>query len=248
MSQKPNSGARGYELLGSQTLDASAKADLKEAFQIGIEYPADHPYVMKYPSAYASCNPWPASLPEFKPVCKSYFGAVATLSSQIMQLIALSLGLPDTYFSGLSANSLDVLRLLWYPPQPADADERTLGSHTDWGAITILAQDAQGGLEVQMPDSKWISADPVPDTFVVNLGDMIPRWTNGRYRSNFHRVIHRGPRARCRQSAAFFVDLDYEAVIEPIDSLAAGVSKTMTAFTVREHLEEMVRKSYGLAT
>jgi len=238
---------RGYEAIGSQRLDENASADLKESYQFGVEYPADHPYVVKKYPMYGQ-NLWPADLPDFKSTCQSYYAAASRLSIQLLQLLALSLDLPETYFSAFNVNPSDSLRLLWYPPHPANADARTFGagSHTDWGALTILAQDSIGGLEVQMPDGAWVPATPIEGTFVVNLGDMIPRWTNGLYRSNHHRVINKNGPGQSRQSVVYFADLDVEARIEPIKALAPadGVA-AFAPCTVGEHLEEMYRRTYG---
>jgi isopenicillin N synthase-like dioxygenase len=90
-----------------------------------------------------------------------------------------------------------------------------------------------------------VPADPIDGTFVINLGDMIPRWTNGRYHSNFHRVINKNPAARHRQSVVFFTDLDFEALIEPIPSAVGDNQPLAEPCTVGEHMTEMVRKTYG---
>lgn len=249
LSMRNSQAMRGYESIGSQTLDASANADLKESFQCGFEYAPTHPYVVKRYETYGQ-NQWPAQMPEFETTCLDYLAAVQNLSQRLMQLLALSLGLPEGYFDRLNDNPADILRMLRYPPQPAGADSKTFGAgaHTDWGAITILAQDANGGLEVKMPDDSWVAATPIPDTFVVNLGDMIPRWTNGRYRSNLHRVRNLNASARDRYSVVFFVDLDWEARIEPIEGLEPAEDGTIyQPCTVGEHMGEMYRKTYGVA-
>ena len=99
------------------------------------------------------------------------------LSRRLMQLMALSLDLPEDHFDADSESPMVTLRMVRYPPQPADADDRTFGAgaHTDWGALTLLAQDGHGGLEVCMPDGGWVPATPMEGCLVVNLGDMVPR-------------------------------------------------------------------------
>ncbi len=241
---------RGYETLGSQTLDASAMADLKESFQCGIEYPLDHPYVAKgYPS-YGP-NQWPKRLPELQAHSERYVDALRGLAARLMALLAQSLGLPSDYFAALDHAPAVTLRMLRYPPQPGNADGRTFGAgaHTDWGAITVLAQDGHGGLEVCLPDGRWVAAPPVANSLVVNLGDMIPRWTHGRYRSNPHRVRNLYSHGKHRFSIAFFADLDYEARITPIASCldpgAAMADADTEPITVGQHMKEMYARTYG---
>ncbi|MFT4195867.1 isopenicillin N synthase family dioxygenase, partial [Ottowia sp.] len=180
---------RGYENLGAQTLDAGARPDLKESFYCGMAYPDDHPYVVAGYQTYGH-NQWPAEVPEARAVCDAYIDTMLALSRRLMQLLALSLRLPEDFFDATSNSPMVTLRMIRYPAHPEGADERTFGAgaHTDWGAITILAQDAHGGLEVQTPEGDWVPATPMEGCFVVNLGDMIPRWTNGLYHSNPHRV------------------------------------------------------------
>jgi isopenicillin N synthase-like dioxygenase len=142
------------------------------------------------------------------------------------------------------------LRMIRYPPHPADADEQTFGAgvHTDWGALTILAQDVHGGLEVCMPDGSWVEATPKEACLVVNLGDMIPRWTNGLYHSNPHRVRNRYSNGLPRYSIPFFYEPDYMARIEPIPgTVMPGEEPRFIPCTAGKHLEEMYRRTYNLA-
>jgi len=239
---------RGFEGLGEQTLDASARPDLKESFYCGMRYPADHPYVLAGYQTYGS-NQWPAELPQASDTCEAYIQAMLALCRRLMQLMALSLDLPEDHFDGSCTSPMVTLRMIRYPPHPADADERTFGAgaHTDWGALTVLAQDECGGLEVQMPGGEWVEAPPLPGSFVVNLGDMIPRWTNGRYHSNPHRVRNRHSNGRARYSIPFFFEPDYQALIEPVPgTLAPGETPRLKPCTAGEHLREMYLRTYGL--
>lgn len=235
---------RGYERIGAQTLDQTAHPDVKESFQCARDCEPSHPYVLKKYPPYGK-NQWPERLPEFEKASMAYLQQVETLARKIMCLLARSLDLREDFFEPLYGAPSDVLRFLRYPPQPKDADSKTFGagSHTDWGAMTLLAQDDIGGLEVQMPDGEWVPATPIANTFVVNLGDMIPRWTSGRYRSNAHRVRNIYSENQDRQSIVFFCDLDYEAVITPLGSDQENYSEQ--AFTVGQHMDEMYRRSYG---
>ena len=239
---------RGYEGLGEQTLDALAKPDLKESFYCGVEYPPDHPYVLKGYQSYGA-NQWPHELPGMAAQCEAYIAAMRALAQRLMQLMALSLGLQESYFDHVHDNPMITLRLLSYPPQPANADEHTFGAgaHTDWGAITLLAQDRHGGLEVSMPDGSWVPATPIAGSLVVNLGDMIPRWTNDLYHSNPHRVrnVHSG--GQKRYSLPFFYSPDYETSVVPLATcVPEGEAPRYAPCSAGEHLHEMYVKTYGL--
>ena len=259
ISLKKSACMRGYEALGLQTLDASARPDLKESFYCGQPYPPEHPYVRQGFYSYGS-NQWPAELPELQAQCTAYIDAMLVLARRLMQLIALSLALPEDWFDGErgggahSASPADsplvTLRLLRYPPHPADADERSFGAgaHTDWGSITLLAQDRLGGLEVQMPDGHWAAATPIDGTFVVNLGDMMPRWTNGLYHSNPHRVRNLHSGGQPRHSIPFFYSPDYLVRVAPVPTCVSADNPARFApCTVGEHLQQMAARTYGLA-
>ena len=239
---------RGFENLGAQTLDAAARPDLKESFYCGMAYPQDHPYVVAGYQTYGH-NQWPAELPEAPAQCEAYIRTMLALSRRLMQLMALSLELPETFFDASSESPMVTLRMIRYPAHPPGADERTFGAgaHTDWGAITILAQDAHGGLEVCMPDGRWVPATPIEGCFVVNLGDMVPRWTNGRYHSNPHRVRNLHSGGAPRYSIPFFYEPDYFARIEAVPgTVPAGEAPRYAPCTAGEHLREMYRRTYGL--
>lgn len=241
---------RGYESLGEQTLDAQARPDVKESFYCGMNYPSDHPYVLAGYQTYGP-NQWPAEVPEAPAHCERYIQTLLSLSRRLMQLLALSLNLPETHFDDTSNSPMVTLRMIRYPAHPDDADDRTFGAgaHTDWGAITILAQDSHGGLEVCMPDGSWIPATPQPGCFVVNLGDMIPRWTNGLYHSNPHRVRNLHSQGRARFSIPFFYEPDYLARIEPLPgTVAPGETPRFAPCTAGEHLHQMYQKTYGHKT
>lgn len=239
---------RGYEQMGEQTLDLNARPDVKESFYCGMAYPDDHPYVRAGYQTYGG-NQWPEEVPEAPALCEAYIQTMLALSRRLMQLLALSLRLPEDYFDATSANPMMTLRMIRYPAHPVDADAHTFGAgaHTDWGALTILAQDMHGGLEVCMPDGSWAPATPIEGCLVVNLGDMIPRWTNGLYHSNPHRVRNTHSGGRPRYSIPFFYEPDYMARIEAVPgTVAEGETPRFTPCTAGEHLEQMYRSTYGL--
>ncbi len=250
LSLRYSRAMRGYEAMGEQTLDAAARPDLKESFYCGIPCDEQHPYVQKGYTAYGA-NQWPTQLPEMANQCQAYIQAMLALVQRLMLQLAVSLDEPQNTFHSAHGYPMVTLRLLRYPPQPPDAPADTFGAgaHTDWGAMTLLAQDAHGGLEVYMADGQggqWVPAPPIADTLVVNLGDMIPRWTNGLYRSNPHRVRNLHSQGQPRYSIPFFYSPDHEMRVQPLARcVPAGEAPRYTACTAGQHLQEMYRKTYG---
>jgi isopenicillin N synthase-like dioxygenase len=236
----------GYEPLRAQTLEPGTPPDVKEGFLMGLDLPEDDPAVKRDPRHYGP-NRWPAALSDFKPAMTDYFREVRRVAEEVLSALAITLDLPADYFALFSETPVATLRLLHYPPQPGNPlpDEKGCGAHTDWGAVTILLQDDAGGLQVRYRD-RWIDAKPIPGSFVVNIGDLMARWTNERYQSTLHRVINKS--GRPRYSIPFFFDGSSNYRVACIPScIAAGDSPRFAPVTVQEHLAEMVRRSYAAA-
>jgi isopenicillin N synthase-like dioxygenase len=226
---------RGYEPLESESLDAATGQDLKESFRLARE-------------DGSTPNRWPAGLPGFREAMLAYYAATSALGARLVQLLALSLGEPEAALDDAYRGTSPTMRLLHYPPRPANAGAGQIGAgaHTDWGGITVLAQDDIGGLEVRDASGEWLRALPVPDTFVINLGDLIARWTNERYHSTPHRVFN-PPGALDRYSIALFYGPRDDAWIDCLPScVRAGESPRYAACTAGEHLAERWRAAYGL--
>ena len=143
-------------------------------------------------------NQWPAGLPGFRETVIAYRDAMSVFARRFNRLLALALDLPATFFDPHFERPTAWLRLVHYPPEPpaTPPDQYGAAPHTDYGFITFLAQDGLGGLEVRTQDGGWIPAPPIPDTFVVNVADMLARWSNDRWTSTPHRVRNRSGRDR----------------------------------------------------
>ncbi len=237
---------RGYEPLRNQTLEKDAPPDLKEGFYIGEDLGHDDPRVRAGRFNHGP-NQWPQDLPGFRAPMTTYFDTMMDLGALLMQGLALSLGLPERHFDAFTHQAMGTLRLLHYPPQPPNPlpDEKGCGAHTDFGAVTLLLQDDSGGLQVFDEDSKrWLDAPPLPGTYVVNMGDLILRWTNGHYRSDLHRVINVSGRER--YSVPFFYTGNPDHVVECFPQcLAEGEAPRWPTVTVEQHLAECYRRTYA---
>jgi isopenicillin N synthase-like dioxygenase len=238
---------RGFDPIGWQALEPGQPADLKESFYLGVDRQADDPLVQAGTPNHGP-NQWPddALVPGFKPTVEAYQAAMADLSARLLALMAEGLGLPRTYFEPVLHDPMPVLRLLHYPPQPPAEAVRPgqigCGAHTDWGTVTLLAQDDAGGLQVQAADGHWFDAPPLPDSYVVNLGDMMARWTNDRYRSTPHRVLN--PHGRERYSLAYFFDIHYHAVVSALPGCFDDANPPRyPPVTAGQHIIEMYERT-----
>ncbi len=160
-------------------------------------------------------NQWPA-LAGFRSTCEAYAEAMTKLGEQMMRLALSALGVTEAGIMKKFELPTFWLRLLHYPPQPPQAPDDLYGSapHKDFGCLTFLAQDDVGGLQVQTPSGQWVDAPPMENAFVVNVGDMLHRMSNGRLLSTPHRVINRTGKER--YSVPFFYDPHVSADIAPL--------------------------------
>ncbi len=197
--------------------------DLKESFNGG---PLAIPGGISDPDAYDFCYAptlWP-DLPGFRPSWEAYYRALEDLAARVMRAMAGALDLPEDYFESFLRAPVSALRALHYPATPGAAlpGQQRAGAHTDYGSLTILLpQPGSRGLEIKDPHgSGWAEVSAPPGCFVVNIGDLMARWTADRWVSTLHRVVAI-PGQPARQSLAFFHQPDWEAEITPIDGSGA---------------------------
>lgn len=213
MKIRVNEFSRGYFPL-EQISHPEGKGvpDLKESFDFGLDIPLDDPDVAA--GKLHGPNIWP-DLPGFRAPVEAYFAAVRDFGFRLLPAFAAALDLPHDYFQKLyRPRPIALARLIRYPPRPAHAPDRQLAAaaHTDYGFMTILAQDDAGGLQLKPRDAGWLPAPCIPGTFIVNLGDLLAQWTNGRFMSMPHRVVHNADRHRL--SIAFFYHPSFDTRVE----------------------------------
>ncbi|MGC6083975.1 2-oxoglutarate and iron-dependent oxygenase domain-containing protein [Enterobacter hormaechei] len=205
-----NSGEtlRGYIPMYAENADPDHTKDFKECFEYGKHTEDVSPFF--------GPNQMPMQVAGFADTFERYHDAMMRLARKLISAIALSLNLPADYFEKLQRKPITIQRLLHYPTQTGEikVGEIGTGAHTDYGFLTILSQDANGGLQVQNRAGEWVSAPPVEGTFVVNIGDLVQTFTNDRYQATTHRVINTSGNAR--YSLPFFIDLDYDAEVHVV--------------------------------
>ena len=235
---------RGYDPMATQTLDAGSPPDLKESFVAGREVGPDHWFVREA-VPFEGENLWPRGLEGFREQVSAYTEAMTRLGRDLTSLFARSLNLaPDHFAEGVDEPSCTV-RLLHYPPHPADAAFNQLGSgaHTDWGLLTLLLQDGCGGLEILNGAGEWIRADPMEGALVINLGDMAKRLTGGLYHSNLHRVLNTVNGAD-RYSVATFFNPHARYVFQTAPTCVTPGAPVEPPVSFGEHIRQMIERTY----
>jgi len=214
---------RGYHAAGGEALsaamDAPAPPDLKEFFHVGpVDVGTDAYYTSSEGRQHFMPNVWPAIPADFGRAATVYYRAMHGLVRELMRLAALALSVDETFFDDKIDRSIGTMRLNYYPAQeraPVPGQLRA-GAHTDYGGFTILSgEDMPGGLQICARDGRWMDVATTPMRFVVNIGDLLMRWTNDRWLSNLHRVVNPPVGdGRPRLSIAFFNHPNYDVTIE----------------------------------
>lgn len=208
---------RGFFPVGGEL--TSGRPDLKEGVYFGTDLSADDARV-KAGVPMHGANLWPEAVPELRPAVLAFMAETVRAAHAVLRGVSLSLGLDADYFArAYTADPTVLFRVFHYPPAREVDGEWGVGEHTDYGLLTLLAQDDCGGLQVKSR-AGWIEAPPIAGTLVCNIGDMLDRMTGGYYRSTPHRV--RNVSGRERLSFPLFFDPAFSAVIEPLPERAAA--------------------------
>lgn len=223
MKLKVDEATTGYVPVKSTvyvTSDVSenTKKDLNENFRIVRERAPDHPGI-RAGRRFTGPNKWPdaASLPDFKPTMLAYFGAMEELGRRLLPLYARALGLAPDYFDALFTDPNWLTRNVHYPPTEPEENQFGISPHTDHGFITLLPINKVPGLEVKTRDGRWIAAHHIEGALIVNSGDFLKKWTNGRFIATPHRVI--APNVD-RYISAFFYNPNWDVVSDPLPGCA----------------------------
>ncbi len=213
--QPGTGGARGLTPFGIEAAKGAAAVDLKEFWHVGRELPEGHPY-----RRYMRDNVWPTEVEGFRQHLYGMFTAMDELGRRILRAIARYLELGDDFFEDKVDLGNSILRMLHYPPVPADAPGVRAGAHEDINVITLLLGAEEAGLQLKDAGGQWIDIAPPPNALVVNIGDMLQRLTNHVLPSTTHRVVNPAPERRgfARYSTPFFLHFNPDFVIESLPS------------------------------
>lgn len=240
-----NARHRGFNALGDALMYEARKPDYKEFFSMGLDLPETDPDVLAGEKLRGPNN-WPPGMPTFRAALEAYYAAMRACGADLMRAVAVSLDLAPDFFAPCYRKPLQRTQIVYYPPQSPDLDDDQFGvaPHSDFGCITLLWQDDNGGLEVlERSTKRWIPAPPIPGTLVINVADLLARWTNDRYASTPHRVINRSGRERL--SIATFHDPDYKALVDPRDLGTPAADCRYDPILAGDHIVGRIERSFG---
>jgi isopenicillin N synthase-like dioxygenase len=235
-------GARGYTPFGIETAKGATHHDLKEFWHMGRELPLDHRY-----RPYMQGNIWVDEVAHFKPINLAMFANFDRVGRQMLAAISRSIGLPESFFDDKVDQGNSVLRVIHYPPMPAQPTESVrAGAHEDINVITLLLGAEEPGLQVKTRRGDWLAINPEPGALVCNVGDMLQRLTNMRLRSTTHRVVN-PPTERAsvaRYSMPFFLHFNPDFLIKTLPQCVTAdrPDQFPQPITADDYLQERLRE------
>eukprot|EP01083_Nonionella_stella_P077171 210565_1 len=240
---------RGYSKFAKMLLDSENQTEgcQNERFYVRKDVPPSdtNDHSLKGPGK------WPEDLPGWKETIVGYMSALRVVSYRIVQLYALALGVEKDYFKKFYASEDDAMTLIRYSAEASRPSDGIYGcgAHSDWGMTTVLATDGVQGLQVfrQSPDNEtgtWEDVRHIPGTFVVNIGDMLERWSNHRFRSTRHRVVKKT--AEIRHSIPFFFEPSLDTVVKAIETcVPEGEEPKHPEITYADYIAYKMKSSYS---
>ncbi|MBL8702708.1 MAG: isopenicillin N synthase family oxygenase [Alphaproteobacteria bacterium] len=248
---------RGYHGFASKrlsrTIGIETPPDLREQFYLGpLDDFADRYAAIPEAGAFYRPNIWPDEPAAFRPVMTELYRALEGLSGRLMRGFALGLGIDERFFDDKIDAHFSTCAINHYPAptRPPEPGQLRAGAHSDFGSLTILlTDDAPGGLQVEAAPGVWHDVRPARGQFVVNIGDMMARWTNDRWRSTMHRVVNPptslASRSR-RQSIAYFLHPNYDATVACIPTcVAPGAAPTYAPIRAGDHMRMKMERRIG---
>lgn len=236
---------RGYVAEGNIKADHELKGgDMHEAVELAHDLPADDPDYLRGMKFYGP-NAWPEVPADFRWAMGTYFDTQLEFGRTMLRAFALALDLPEFYFDPIYTKPMSRLRACYYPPQAPDWDVRNIGigAHKDYELFTTVWQSEQPGLQVLGADGDWIEVTPIADTLVINLGDLMQRWTNDAFLSRPHRVVNltREP----RYSIVQFFGVDHDAAMAAFPTCVSAENPAKyPPISCGANTEELVAKTY----
>jgi isopenicillin N synthase-like dioxygenase len=209
----------GGQVVRHSPVNKNTKPNFSESFYITRDRAPDHPDIINN-KPLIGLNRWPPDMPQFRAATMAYYAAMEAMTTRLVPVVAMALGLPPDYFAEAFAEPNCTIRLIHYPPQPNPEDnEFGFAPHTDNNFITFLAQSTLPGLEVRTAEGEWIRPPAVPGTFVVNTGAMLARYSNDRFRATPHRVINRN--GASRYAIPFFLGPNHDSIVDCVPTCVA---------------------------
>ena len=211
---KSDKNNRGYREVGD-VVHRNGKPSARDNFDIGFPVTADDPEVKAGTPLYAE-NKWPDAMPGFREAIEGYYNETFKLGMKILEGFAIHLDKPVDFFTRHFTKPVaDMVINHYLGAQGLHISDQASGPHTDHGIVTILWQDSLGGLEVMGKDGQWISATPLRGSYVINIGELMKRWTNGRFKATVHRVVHLQDKSR--YSMPLFCNPNFRTIVDPRD-------------------------------
>jgi isopenicillin N synthase-like dioxygenase len=246
--KRPGPGiSRGFNSLGGQslalTMGQKAPPDLMESLGFGpLQTDGDPYWTDGFGPVHAHPNLWPEDMPPFRAAVSDYWRAMEALSARLMRIFALALDLEEDFFVERSKRHVTNMRINYYPAQerPPEAGQLRAGAHSDYGAFTILrGENAPGGLQVLRRGGDWADVPLIDAGFIINIGDLLMRWTNDKWVSTIHRVVNPPEEVRRgvdRMSIAFFFVPDHDVEVRCFEScMGAGNPSRYPPITAGAH-------------
>lgn len=234
-------GQRGYTPFGIEIAKDAKEVDLKEFYHVGRELPPGHPF-----RDHMGDNIWPDAPEGFRETFTELYAALDGVGRRLLSAIARHLGLAPDWFDDTIRDGNSVLRLLHYPPVPADAPGVRAGAHEDINLITLLLGAEEAGLELLDRDGRWLPIKPPEGALVVNVGDMLQRLTNHVLPSTTHRVVNPPVERRgvARYSMPFFLHLRSDFLIETLPGCvdAEHPDRYPNPITANDYLQQRLRE------